>query len=284
MEVADSDPHSTALQQEGKLFDLPRELRDEIYRHAVKSTYNAVCDTRRRDSSDLKVRWRRAAHFPYTGHATTSYGILFVSKRIRDEVVEVLYSESTFRINLQSENEEVMWLSSRGVPQHMMNIELEVAPADNINTVRGPLDLSSYREIWNATLRCINYTNNVRKTLHIRCRPRPSDISNPVPEWMYLGLASMTRFRTVIVELPRDIYFRSGNYPRVKSEHIFEELEHRMEALGKYLRPTLGPAAVKPRYGCGYHRQTRTLTFHPQEHLSKNSRAEPNNQEQRWGD
>ena len=245
MEVATSVPNSTAFQQGGKLFDLPRELRDEIYRYTVTREYD----------------------FPNRGHTITRCGILFVSKRIRDEALELLYSEGTFRIDLRFHEEEAKWLSSRGVPQRIMNIELDVNPQQH--TSRSHME--SKREIWKETLRCISRTNTIRKTLRIRCRLCSSNLSNPMPEWMYLGLASMTRFRTVIVELPRDLYFKSENYPRVKSEQMFEDLEHKMEAIEEYLRPALGPAALQPRYGRGYHWQTRTLTFHPQKHLSKNT-------------
>ena len=256
MSVAITVPNPPASRQGGKLFDLPLELRHEIYRYIVKGTY-------------VDPRWQPSDSTKIIGHESANFGILFVSKAISDEALAVLYTESTFRMQVKFTKKEARWCSSRRVTQRMMNIELDVSPRDDMS-------LNSERKIWEKTLRCINRPNSIRNTLRIRCRPYPSDISNPVPEWMYQGLQSLTRFRTVIVELPRDLYFMSEIYPWVKSEHIFEELEKRMEAIEKGLRQALGPAIAKPRYGCGYGCQTRTLTFHPQMHLSKISRAEPN--------
>ena len=264
MSVAISVPNSIAFQQGGKLFDLPLELRDEIYRYIVKGTY-------------VDPRWESSEPNRIIGHGSGNFGVLFVSKAICEEALAVLYSESTFRILLQFTKEEAKWLSSRRISQRMMNVELDVTPQDD-------MPLNNKRKIWKEAIRCINRPNTIRNTLRIRCRPCSSDISDPMPEWMCHGLQSLTRFRTVIMELPRDLYFKSEIYPRVKDEHIFEELENRMEAIEKYLRHAFGPATVKPPYGCGYRWQTRTLTFHPQVHLSKNSRAEPNIQEQSWSD
>ena len=238
MSVAFGVPNSAASQHGGKLFDLPRELRDAIYRYIVKGTY-------------------------FIGHGSADFGVLFVSKAISDEALAVLYSESTFRILLQFTEEKAKWSSPRRVSQRMMNIELDV-------TAHVDVPLNSKKSVWKETLRCINRTNTVRRTLRIKCRPCSSDITNPMPEWMYRDLQPLTRFRTVIVELPRDLYFRSENYPRA---NIFEELENRMEAIAKDLGHAFGPATVTPRYGSGYRWQTRTLTFHPQEHLPKNSRV-----------
>lgn len=254
MSVAISAPNSTASQRGGKLFDLPPELRDQIYRYIVKGTY---VDPGCQHSLPTTIK----------GHRSANFGIVFASKAISDETLALLYSESTFLIRLQPTEKEPEGVPPKRVSQRMMNIELDVTPRDDTT-------LNTKKNIWKETLRCVNRTNTIRNTLRIRCRPCPSDISNPVPEWMYRGLQSLTRFRTVIVELPRDVYFRSENYPRIESEHILEELEHRMEAIEGHLKHAFGPAAIKPRYGCGYRWQARTLTFHPQaHHLSKKSRV-----------
>ncbi len=249
MSVAISAPNSTAPQRGGKLFYLPRELRDQIYRYIVKGTY-------------VDPGWQYSLPTTIIGHRSSNFGILFASKAISEETLALLYSEGTFRIRLKHAEREPEAVSPQRFSRRMMNLELDVTPQDDTT-------LNTKKKIWNETLRCLNRTNTIRNTLRIRCRPCPSDICNPVAEWMYRELQSLTRFRTVILELPRDVYFRSENFPRVKSEHIFEELEHRMDAIEGHLKHAFGPAAIGPRYGCGYRWQARTLTFHPQErHLS----------------
>ena len=233
MSLATSVPGPTVTRQGGMLLNLPRELRDMIYRHVVKRTYLVCAQPFQPNagSGDLSI--------------SPNLSILRVSKTISVEAMAVLYAESTFRIYVHFETRQTFRLPSIPAVDRMMNIELDVEVRDERRYENRDCRFSSCTEcldplqhIWKATLGCISRTNNLRNSLHISwwrgfskpvdfgpgwsnmdaiipdstMEPDWSSISDYsiIPYWMYPRLKSMTRFRTVVLQ----------NFTQIDTSHL----------------------------------------------------------------
>ena len=225
-----------------------------IYRHVVKGTYVVF--------PALRPIWMGY----WQSYHSANLGILSVSKTISGEAMAVLYAESTFRIDLRFEPDQARRLSSIPAVQRMMNIELDVEV--DPRTLEYPL---SWRQIWIATLGCINCTNNIRKILNVRWRriySEPnlltyqsmwSDMDVDIPEWMFRKLKSMTQVRTIVLQ--------NFVHNIETSDHELKSLFNKSEttAIINNLTRALGPAdsVASP----GHPQCAESLTFHPQRHM-----------------
>ena len=229
------------------LLNLPRELRDMIYRHR---TY-LVCDQPR-------------PIYIGTWHLNSSpnLSILRVSKTISEEAMAVYYAESTFRIYLHFETDQTVRLSSIPTVKHMMNIELDVKVDPNVQC----FDYS--REIWITTLGCISRTSNLRNSLNVRWRrifselsldPKPERWNTVIPDYMFRKLKSMTRFRTVVLQN----FMHNIQTSDKKPQSFLDQSE--TTAIRSHLKCALGPADSVPIPG--YPQCAASLIFHPQQHM-----------------
>ena len=288
MSWATSVPASTVINPRNMLLNLPRELRDNIYRYVVKGIY--VVGTRpdeRLDDIWDNSKPRSKKRNPWSKKRISgaemlspNLSILRVSKTISAEAMVVLYSDSTFRIYVHVKVDLASQLSSIPAVEHMMNIELDVSIdqryelASHRNGTDSFLECS--QQIWKAILGCIGCTNIIRKSLYIRWWRSSfgvrlltrSDSIKEIPEGMYRRLKPLTGFRTVV--------FQSIVYTMKVPDHRlvrYMALDNACDTkiIRKYLKQVLGPAdsVSAPRYkGCAI-----TLTFHPRQHITANLKA-----------
>ena len=187
MSVTISVPDSTALKQGGLLFNLPRELRDEIYRYLVKGNYVL--------NEPPKLLFEVAPVSRVRPHLN----VLLVSKPIRNEAMAVLYSESRFRIYINFVPDEISRLSSLEPFKHLMKIELQLT-VPKVNLTRKHI----VQQSWKAMLQFIGLGRVFRKTVCIRLRLRLYELRFAILEWMFqeLKLLIQTQKVVVAIELP----------------------------------------------------------------------------------
>ena len=183
MSEAISVPNSTALKQGGLLFNLPPELRNEIYRYLVKGNYVL--------SGPPKLLFEVAPVSRVRPHLN----ILLVSKTIRNEAMAVLYSESRFRIHINFSPDEVSRLSALEPFEHMMKVGLNVC-------VPHPSLGSEHRvqQCWKAILECIGLEKVFRKIICIRWRLYTFR-RNTIPKWMLQELDSLIQTQEVVLSI-----------------------------------------------------------------------------------
>ena len=252
MSLATNVPSSTVTRQGGMLLNLPRELRDMIYRHVVKRTY-LVC-------AEPRPIYNGTSHL----NLSPNLSILRVSKTISGEAIAVFYAESTFRICLHFEEDQTLRLSSIPTVKRMMNIELDVQVDPTVQC------FDHSRPMWIATLGCISRTSNLRNSLNVRWRrifselnldlePEWSNMDAVIPDWMFRKLKSMTRFRTVVLQN----FIHNIDIFDHKPKSFLDKSE--TTAIRSHLTRALGPAdsVLIP----GYPQCAASLTFHPQQHM-----------------
>ena len=259
MSLTTNVPTSTATKQGGTLLNLPRELRDMIYRHVLKRTYLV--------GAQLPPLCRGTRHL----NISSNLSILRVSKIISDEAMAVLYAESTFRIYAYLGDDQPNRLSFMPTVERMMNIELDVKVDPTFQCFDSP------RRIWIATLSSISRTSNLRNNLNVRWRrifselnldrePEWWNMDLVIPDWMFRELESMTRFRTVTLQ-----NFIQHNVETSDQEPKSFLDKKETTAIKDHLTRALGPAdsVLFP----GYPQCAASLTFHPQQHMPALLRA-----------
>ncbi|CAF9909894.1 MAG: hypothetical protein ALECFALPRED_006102 [Alectoria fallacina] len=284
MPLSTNVANSTAFKQGGMLFILPRELRDEVYRYLVKGTYlvggqpDGISKDTHSEGKCLK-----------TVEKCLYLDVLRVSKVISDEAMAVLYSESTFRIDVFSKNQKAMLSLERESVDRMMNIELNVAVSLQVLFELHGLSLGrAIQRIFGDILGRINRTNTIRNTLCVKYRILSSNIKEALPCFMYWKLDLLIRFRMVIVKLsPELVMFQPPSPEDVisivngkaiaktkKSKDILKNLEAKIMTIEKQLGRALGPAVVGHLYDPNHLQYAKTLEFHPQEHRATVLRVE----------
>lgn len=284
MSLSTNVASSTALKQGGMLFNLPRELRDEIYRYLVKGTYlvGGQPDGKSKDTHSEEKYLETVENGLYLD-------VLRVSKVISDEAMAVLYSESTFRIDVHFKNDKAMLPLERESVDRMMNIELDVTVSLQVLFELYGLSVGrTIQRIFGDILGCINRTNTIRNTLCVKYRILTSDIKEALPFFMYWKLDLLTRFRTVIVKLSPELLMFQPPSPKdvisivngeaiaktKKSKDILKSLEAKIMAIEKQIGRALGPVVVGHLYDPNHLQYAKTLEFHPQEHRATVLRVE----------
>lgn len=180
--------------------------------------------------------------------------ILELSKAISIEAAEVFYSESVFRCALVF-HQKTVCLPQTSIDR-MMKIELNVYAC-----------LDTMNEAWDITIQKLNVTELIRKSIHIKFHGRISRILEEAPGKMSDDLRSLTRYRSVIVELSMIEYPGS----QVKNAGRDDErLWSRAEAFMGDMESALGPANLshtRVPFGVpGYTRVASCFQFHPSQH------------------
>ncbi|KAM0797654.1 hypothetical protein BDR22DRAFT_433403 [Usnea florida] len=96
-------------------FDLPREIRDEIYRLTFSKSYNLPINGGKLGAHDILLLIKT----PSYGGPSASH-ILQVSRRLRFEAEEILFNDSTFRLRLSLSKSSQHSLS-RELADRLMN-------------------------------------------------------------------------------------------------------------------------------------------------------------------
>ena len=270
MSLAADVATAKVLEQESLLLNIPRELRDEIYRHLVKGDYFIGGQPRvgGRTQRLLSVQGETAGKMI----DDLNFNVFQVSKMISHEAMAVLYSESTFRFEYEH-NREAIRLPPPSVLDRMMKLELNVTVGFGKGFETLPSDfLRHILRAWKATLNCITQTYTVRDTLRIRFKFFPAcDIDTALPKWIYQELKALSRFRMVVLEFRSRPQVRGINcvicQETETSEEALKSLESKAEELEDYLLFALGPAITGRLHYPGHRRHAITLTFKPQENM-----------------
>lgn len=253
------------MKQGGMLFILPRELRDEIYRHLVKGIYHVGDTTPSQELGRMVEPEERLV-------------ILRVSKIIGDEAETILYSESTFRIDAGFKWDEAYVPPPHEALDRMMNMALIMSVGMHIQYADFGLSEDVYlqyltilRRARRATMNRIIHTNTIRNILYVKCRLYTPDVKQGLPGWIYARLRELTRFRTVVLELSPELQTRvidGTRYSRTDGgEDAVNELDRKVKDISYCLKDLLGPAVLGHVHDPGHEDYTKTLTFHPQKHM-----------------
>ncbi len=228
----------------GALFQLPREVRDSIYRLLVKGRYLAAWPA-------LNSEGR-----PYIDNNTRlDPSVLRVSKVVSCEAADILYSESVFRFILCNRTFLFKLDHLRKVAPKMMNISLDVdewtaavveqhkplshiIPARNLkNKISGMIDLFEGLEI-------------SRRNVHIRVlNCDPDTLENSEFTSFCQRFKVFVGFRTALVEVFSDNFvIYDPFYHRWDDAQSAREMRRVVNCLilgmKEQLEPTLGPATL----------------------------------------
>ena len=283
---------SSSTPQTGFL-DLPREIRDEVYRLVVRGDYIAAGQLPLRRAKPKFKSKSRSNDYRTTATTSLKLAVLRLSRSINEEATDIFYSESTFHFNMYHGSTEgrdttALFASSEAIHQ-MMNIDINIEMDDLEVYVKGTglgtlFALHEERlQVWNSLMRCITHGESRRKTICIRCRSCCPDITTKMPRWMYASLGRLSQYRTVDMVLSPPLIVGSSNKRTVlgtdqSAEHL-ETLESEMEVIKNCLQYTLGPAVTGHKHRPGHQQYATTLGFHPQEHLSRTVSPETTNWE-----
>ena len=260
--------------------DLPREIRDEVYRLLVRGDYIAAGQP---PSGQSKSNGHHA-----TATTSSKLAIFRVSKSISEEAMDIFYPESTFHFNMYQGSIEgrgtTALFASREAIYRMMNIDINIE-MDDLEVYLDATGLDTlfalYEErlrIWKSLMRSITCTESRRNTIRIRCRSCSPDITTKMPRWMYASLGRLRQFRTVVVALSPPLIVETSDkgtsHGTDQSAEHLETLESEIEAIKDCLQRTLGPAVTGHKQHPGHLQYATTLEFHPQEYLSKIASAE----------
>ena len=260
--------------------DLPREIRDEVYRLLVRGDYIAA--------GQPPLGQRKPKNYRTTATTGLELVVLRVSRSINKECMDIFYSESTFHFNMYQRSIEgrdtTALFASREAIHRMMNIDIDIEMDDMEVYLDGPaLDTlfalnEERRQIWTSLMRCITRAESRRNTICIRCRSCSPDITTKMPRWMYTSLGRLSQFRTVVVVLSPplivEVSDKGTSHGTDQSAEHLETLESNMELIKDCLQRTLGPAVTGHTHHPGHLQYATTLEFHPQAHHSRILSAE----------
>ena len=210
-------------------FDLPREIRDEIYRMSFSKSYTLPTNGGGLGSRDIMMLIRR----PTSGGPSESH-ILEISQRMRFEAEEILFNDSTFCLHISDLIQQYL---SRELADRFMTLCIYV-----------PLILFT-RNNYDYDHKVLNMFSGSRvgrKTCTIKFHP-----GNWVPDTCLVSvLKTFTGFETVRVQISNPMpYSQEETWPM--QDYLRENLEC-----------TLGDAMAFEDSN------TRGLEFRPQDRLS----------------
>ena len=99
-------------------FDLPREIRDEIYRLSFSKSYTLPDNGSNLGAHDTMILIRPTSDGPSETH------ILQISQRMRFEAEEILFHDSTFCLQLSKLNQHSL---SRELADRFMNLCIHIS-------------------------------------------------------------------------------------------------------------------------------------------------------------
>ncbi|CAD6575266.1 MAG: hypothetical protein ASARMPREDX12_007174 [Alectoria sarmentosa] len=251
--MTSSPTNATALgnaHHRGALFTLPRELRDEIYRFVVKGSYLIRVRNGKAYTTAVNIR-------------ESDFGIFKVSKAISQEASDIYYSESDFLFVIDFCHRKMIRLPTK-LTDRMKNVKLILTDTSILRLVRRSITFDRIKTICNAGIVPFTSAHIPRNTLGIELICDGPYTIDMLRIHLFETFKAMTGFRTVTIEISKDLSFRTESVMMTEKE--FEELIFQMLAgisqeLKKTLEPTLGPAIEETRRAVWY------LTFHPREHM-----------------
>ncbi len=262
----------------GDLSVLPRELRDEIYRHVYSNTY--MCYSR---AFTQYVRYFRGEHYG------SRSPLLRTSKAILHEAIPFLYSAGTFCFNF---NTDLAFLPL--APQHpkvnVADLVTNINVFCDVGVSRMGRPMYGYSSAQAGPLTPFQGVSITRKSILIdlrlwQCSTYATKI---LVSPLFEVFKNMTGFKTVklrLTSLANSFFPPQGTsdtiisgWTRAKQwEKLYAGLEPLLDAMTEALEPTLGSCCtiselVSPCDNFKWSGQ-RHVIFHPQDHLAAIAKA-----------
>lgn len=237
--MTSSPTNATALgnaHRRGALFTLPRELRDEIYRLAVKGSYVIWVINGKAYTTAVNIR-------------ESDFGIFKVSKAISQEASDIYYSESDFLFVIDFCHRKMIRLSTK-LTDRMKNVKLTLTPISISRLNRGSITFDRIKTICNAGIAPFTGAHIPRNTLGIKLICDGPYTIDMLRIHLFETFKAMTGFRTVIIEIWKDLSFRIESVMMTEeevNESIYQMLTGISQEMKKTLEPTLGPAIEETR-------------------------------------
>ena len=250
-----SKPHPLGDSKHGgALFTLPREIRDEIYRHLVKESYVILFPSGFIHESAFKLVDK------------PDLGIFLISQAISLEAQEVFYSESVFHCSMDFKSHDSLAVSTQMV-KRIKNLKIEIQGINYSYHDDYYTSEADMMATWKTFIGDLRGTETLRNTIHIRfCSSTPAMIE-PLSNCFLPPMRAFTGFRTVVVEIsPLRSYQIQMKHERSESAHTdrtFTAVYQRMiHVVKEAMEPSLGRATISNK-GFG-----NLVEFHPREHVS----------------
>ena len=194
------------------LFDLPREIRDQIYGYLIKDTYTII-------PAQLFQKNQ--------GDDFRHLSILRVSKRANFEAMQVLQRRSWFNYHMPI-RQSPTWFIDNAPTRHMKNVQIV-------------LDQDAFSQDLSSLFLNIAGTTPLRRTCIIHIPDfNLCLLSQKDPQWTWLGLyleciKLLTGFKTVVVQV------NSSRFNNIQRSRYDEEIKLLVNMV-KSLETALGPA------------------------------------------
>ena len=251
----------------GILGVLPREIRDIIYRHFVKGLYLAAYPSSWTRSDSLHfVKLQEERQFAVT--------IFQLSKAINKEASALHYNEGKFLC--YPDTSEAMVSPPQAQIDRMMKIKviatLSMDAIFEVIHVAGADE--RHHQPCSATVRKLNATGAVRKSIHISFRIRCTPILRAISNKTVSDLKTLVKYRTVTVEFtpPNNLGDTMSKGRTEGNKSRFEELNTLTTNVMGELESALGWAKLSLANSSTVSGRTKvssSLVFHPQEHVGK---------------
>ena len=246
----------------GLLGKLPREIRDEIYRHLVKVSHQFL----RPYTDGIPTDGPLEKEIKQRKLDTT---ILRLSKAIKHEAMTMYLSESTFVGHIDTV--KCVGILSKPQLDRIKKIELYVVVGSSeVYRVAGFLQAYFDRRYgWRTMMKKVCVTDRIRKSILVAFKIICSPICTTLSEDMLQNLRLLVNYRTVVISLTP--VPRCTDSPN-SSDSRMQELETYTEDVKHSLKPTLGTATTSLTSELKIDRQiiwTSRLEFHPQDFIAK---------------
>ena len=258
---------------DGILVEMPREIRDEIYRHLVKSSYILY----KPPYMVFTARDRATRDYGYLGidKDGPNFSILRVSKVVNLEAMRVFYTESIFESWLDFGEYRPYKPLANKITDGMMKLKFNIGGLDDsphhqsFPEPRSRAYLKKMEDICRDTLDHFTGTEITRNYMHITFYPTIEleiELNGP----LFRSLENLSNFRTVRIDFTSTFFAVDTNNPQLVIHHQTRV----KQAIRARLEPALGPAVAKHSYNSAYSQYYVYLIFHPHEYIAEKLRPE----------
>ena len=252
---------------EGTLFTLPREIRDEIYRLLVKGRYFILRRCKSRHKAEVIETGTRPDQ--------PDFEILQLSKTISAEAQEILYSESIFVFCVPWKTSALLKSPVEAV-NRMKNIEIHIYDLSEsyYNFRYGIAEVDGRIEaIYEAIVNELKGAKICRDTLYINLRGSTPKMIRPLRSHLLPNVCEFIGFRKIVMKVVpqgcfRDLMSRERSEETASSGEITAQFERVKHAITDAMEPTLGPASIRD-IGLSFY-----IEFHPRQYMPAIFRAE----------
>lgn len=249
----------------GRLYALPQELVDEIYRNVFFEKY--------------------VLHYPaYTRPIETpieELAILRVSKAISTDAMMAFYSTSTFRYAINMNLLTTQLLQARNATEKMRKVQFDISayhPQLSLLDLRCEMSCFKYEnvansEIYRGVLDQFGGTDIIRDTMTFKIEILDHHFATFLRTPFFQTLKGFQGFKTITIEVrSRSRYFRRRVDPFILAKARQYCCESAMQDIQRQLGADLGPSVSR-------HVETDDIfyagdvIFHPQQYMAQRNRV-----------